>query len=37
MFSELYPGKEVEFENVPKFAKIIEKGVGHYLSKPEDE
>jgi len=36
-FSELYPGKEIEFKNVPRFANIIENGVGHYLSKPEDE
>jgi len=37
MFSELYPEKKIEFENIPRFAEVIEKGVGHYLSKPEDE
>ncbi|MDX9799677.1 MAG: succinylglutamate desuccinylase/aspartoacylase family protein [Bacteroidales bacterium] len=34
-FSELYPDREIVISNAPRYADIIEKGVGHYLSKPE--
>ena len=37
VFSELYPDREIEVQNVPKFAQIIENGVGYYLSKPTGE
>ena len=37
MFSELYSEKEIKFENMPRFAEVIEKGIGHYLLKPEAE
>ncbi len=34
-FSELYPDKEIIISDAPRYADIIEKGVGHFLSKPE--
>ena len=34
-FSELYPDREIVIANSPRYADIIEKGVGHYLAKPE--
>jgi predicted deacylase len=34
-FSELYPDREIIISNVPRYSEVIEKGVGHYLLKPE--
>lgn len=37
IFSELYPEKEIIFDNLPQYAQVMEKGVGHYLLKPEED
>lgn len=34
-FSELYPDREIIISDAPRYADIIEKGVGHYLLNPE--
>jgi len=33
-FSELYPDKEIIVSDAPRYAEIIEKGVGYFLLKP---
>lgn len=33
-YSEMYPNKVVIISNVPRYAEIIENGVGHYFYNP---
>jgi hypothetical protein len=35
-FSEVYPDQVVALSNIPKYAQVIENGVGHYLYNPEE-
>ena len=35
-YSEMYPDKVVTISNVPRYAEIIENGLGHYFYNPED-
>ncbi|GAI52743.1 unnamed protein product, partial [marine sediment metagenome] len=32
---EMYPDKVVAISNVPRYAEVIENGVGHYFYDPE--
>jgi len=34
-YSEMYPDKVVDISNVPRYAEVIENGVGHYFYDPE--
>ena len=35
-FSEMYPDKVVAISSVPRYAEVIENGVGHYLYNPDE-
>jgi hypothetical protein len=35
-FSEMYPDKVVVISNVPRYAEVIENGVGHYFYDPAE-
>jgi len=35
-YSETYPDKTVEVSSVPRYAEVIEKGVGHYFYNPAE-